>query len=94
MNERLTDEEIEECREAGNRSYRRHSGSISGQQITPQDSPDWHFARAIEAAVLAHVTTQQSRSITAMVKWLEANQPDVFARGLWDAINAGNHPKE
>jgi hypothetical protein len=25
--------------------------------------------------------------MTAMVKWLEANQPDVFTRGLWDAMN-------
>ena len=22
------------------------------------------------------------------VRWLEANQPDVFKRGIWDAINA------
>lgn len=27
-------------------------------------------------------------TLTAMVKWLEDNQPDVFARGIWDAINA------
>ena len=26
--------------------------------------------------------------LTAIVRWLEANQPDVFRRGLWDAINA------
>jgi hypothetical protein len=53
MNERLTDEEIEACRDAGDRAYMRHRWSIRGQQITPQDSPDWHFARAIEAAILA-----------------------------------------
>jgi len=29
-------------------------------------------------------------TIRAMVQWLEANQPDVFRRGLWDAINAAN----
>lgn len=26
--------------------------------------------------------------LTAIVKWLEANQQDVFKRGLWDAIAA------
>lgn len=26
--------------------------------------------------------------LSATVLWLEANQPDVFRRGLWDAINA------
>ena len=25
--------------------------------------------------------------VTAIIKWLEGNQPDVFERGLWDAIN-------
>ena len=28
------------------------------------------------------------RRLRAMTEWLEANQPDVFRRGLWDAINA------
>lgn len=27
-----------------------------------------------------------SQKLSAVVKWLEANQPDVFRRGLWDAI--------
>lgn len=26
--------------------------------------------------------------LIAMTQWLEANQVDVFSRGLWDAINA------
>lgn len=30
--------------------------------------------------------------LAAMVKWLEANQPDVFRRGLWDAIAAPTPP--
>jgi len=25
--------------------------------------------------------------ITGMTHWLEANQPNVFSRGIWDAIN-------
>lgn len=27
-------------------------------------------------------------AVRAIVPWLEANQPDVFRRGLWDAIHA------
>jgi len=29
-------------------------------------------------------------TLSAMTMWLNANQPDVFARGLWDAIREGN----
>lgn len=28
-----------------------------------------------------------SDKLKAMTKWLEKNQPDVFRRGLWEAIN-------
>ena len=31
---------------------------------------------------------RDEKTIRAMVAWLEANQPDVFRRGMWDAINA------
>ena len=27
--------------------------------------------------------------LTAIIKWLEMNQPDVFRRGLWEALQAG-----
>lgn len=27
---------------------------------------------------------------SAIVKWLEENRPDVFSRGLWDAIKAAD----
>jgi len=30
---------------------------------------------------------QLKSTLTAIVKWLEINQQDVFSRGLWDAIN-------
>jgi hypothetical protein len=29
--------------------------------------------------------------INAIVKWLEQNQPDVFSRGMWDAISKSNN---
>ena len=31
---------------------------------------------------------RDEKTIRAMVKWLEENQPDVFKRGMWDAINS------
>lgn len=27
------------------------------------------------------------RKLAAMTKWLDDNQPDVFRRGIWDAID-------
>ena len=33
---------------------------------------------------------QLERKLAAAVVWLELNQPDVFRRGLWDAINNAN----
>ena len=28
--------------------------------------------------------------LAKMTRWLEANQPDVFSRGLWDALEASS----
>ena len=33
---------------------------------------------------------KHERTIAAMTAWLEKNQPDVFRRGLWDAITAND----
>ena len=45
--EPLTDEEIYECERIAAIRYHRHKSSIRGQQITPADDPQWHFANAI-----------------------------------------------
>jgi hypothetical protein len=73
---------------------------ISGQQVThtPSQWGLWHPGRdglrnETEYIRGDLIESQQARikqleaKITAMVEWLEKNQPDVFARGLWDAIN-------
>ena len=31
--------------------------------------------------------TELEKQTVAIVKWLEENQPDVFSRGIWDAVN-------
>lgn len=44
--------------------------------------------------VIATVSERVIESrLAAIVEWLEANQPDVFRRGLWDAINAADAPE-
>ena len=48
--EPLTDEEIYECERIAAIRHHRHKTSIRGQQLTPADDPQWHFARAIIAA--------------------------------------------
>jgi len=34
------------------------------------------------------------RRLAGVCKWLEANQPDVFGRGLWDAVNEVDAARE
>ena len=48
--EPLTIEEIYECERIAAIRHHRHKSSIRGQQLTPADDPQWHFANAIIAA--------------------------------------------
>ena len=41
-----------------------------------------------EAADLLDRATFLERRLAAVCRWLEINQPDVFSRGLWDAVEA------
>jgi hypothetical protein len=60
-----------------------------------------HAARALDEngmrAASARIRTLPTRlaampgpeaTLAAVVAWLEVNQPDVFRRGLWDAVEA------
>jgi hypothetical protein len=42
-----------------------------------------------EAIALAQSADSRDAKLAAMTKWLEENQPDVFRRGLWDALEGG-----
>jgi hypothetical protein len=44
----------------------------------------------VELRQLQHENTKLRRRVSSIMRWLEANQPDVFRRGLWDAINAAD----
>lgn len=46
----LTEDEIYECERVATIRHQQHKHSIRGQQITPADLLQWHFARAIERA--------------------------------------------
>lgn len=70
-----------------------------GRQL--QDRPEWvdaelcrdferELSAAQERAQAAEARVEEcERIITAMTQWLEKQQPDVFRRGLWDAIAEG-----
>lgn len=44
-----------------------------------------HSFRCMRAKADQH--ERQSEIIRRMTEWLEKNQPDVFRRGIWEAIN-------
>ena len=46
----LSDEKMIECERLAGIRYRKHVGSIRGQQLSSADEFLWHYARAIEAA--------------------------------------------
>lgn len=48
---KLTDEEINDCFDIAERSFHKHLSGIKGQQLSIQDWPNWHFARAIERRI-------------------------------------------
>ena len=51
------------------------------------------LAAAQERAQAAEARVEEcERIITAMTQWLDQQQPDVFRRGLWDAIAEGKKP--
>ena len=45
----LTDEEIVDAYDVAKVSFKRSQQGIRGQMLTSRDSPDWHYAKAIEA---------------------------------------------
>lgn len=47
----MSDEDIDKLRDIADHSFRRHKYSVRGQQITPADDWNTHFARAIEAHI-------------------------------------------
>ena len=55
----------------------RLTGMLSDLRDARRARDDEEIARLIQC----------ERRLAAIVRWLEANQPDVFSRGLWDAIN-------
>jgi Tfp pilus assembly protein FimV len=49
---RLSDDEIQECFDIAQKNFSKHQTGIKGQQLTIRDWPNWHFAKAIEQAIM------------------------------------------
>lgn len=54
----------------------------------------WMVWTAGAAAEIGHSELERlrlcERRLAAVVQWLEANQPDVFRRGFWEAVNSAS----
>lgn len=57
--------------------------------IHPEAHGRWGRAQISD---LLHERDAIRAKVRCMVLWLEANQPDVFRRGLWDALAAKEKP--
>lgn len=57
--------------------------------IHPEALGAWELS---EVSDLLHERDALRANVRCMVLWLEANQPDVFRRGLWDALAAKEKP--
>jgi hypothetical protein len=59
-------------------------GAMGGTHMTSQEAHEAWVQRPIhpDTAALARL----ERKVTAIIEWLESNQPDVFKRGLWEAL--------
>jgi len=55
-------------------------------ELVKMEQSGEYFAELVETAIVSLRTSETT--IANMVEWLEKNQPDVFKRGLWDAITA------
>lgn len=71
------------------REFEEASAGLTRNQVGLLNS----LAHANERAQAAEARVEECEMIiTAMTQWLEKQQPDVFRRGLWDAIAEGKKP--
>ncbi len=61
-------------------------GEIELDTTTDADTEEAN-AKEVSSTVLLEAR------LKAVVEWLETNQPDVFKRGLWDAVNETSNAK-
>lgn len=90
--------------------WKRHlhewSGELTLHPYDPEkvasnpDGPPWPVwigvaRRASEptAEAVERIAFLEAR-LTAVTKWLEANKPEVFREGIWDAVHASTHAGE
>jgi hypothetical protein len=88
-------EEIEWLREE-RKSYSAAVESLDAEVTAQRRAANEHRNAAMEADLRTQAAVRGEKQLegklTAVTRWLEANQPDVFKRGLWDAIDAPIKP--
>lgn len=62
---------------------------MDGKGVIPTAVSDTTQASRLTAYIAdAKKAFANEDKLAEAVRWLETNQPDVFKRGIWDAINA------
>lgn len=59
---------------------------MKAAKLTRKLKDDRDAAASEYTAALRERVKELERTTKTIVEWLEQNQPDVFSRGLWDAI--------
>ena len=87
--------EIERLRE-GLRIASAAVESLEHEVAAQRKAANEHRNAAMEADLRTQAAVRGEKQLegklTAVTRWLEANQPDVFKRGLWDAIDTPIKP--
>ena len=65
--------------------FMRHYYGASKPAPTPHPDSHGHWDHA-QISELLHERDVFEKRLRSIVLWLEQNQPDVFKRGIWDAI--------
>ena len=60
-------------------------------ELVAMEQSGEYFGELVETAIVSLRTAENT--IASIIEWLETNQPDVFRRGLWDAIAAKKEEK-
>lgn len=61
---------------------------LDGKGVIAVAVGDQQLSRLCEYVTASRKAFANEDKLAEAVRWLEANQPDVFKRGIWDAINA------
>ncbi len=64
----------------------RLRGRVHSTPCLYSETADALEAMGAELVFMSAVLDSAAQTTKSIIEWLEANQPDVFQRGLWDAV--------